>query len=198
MNRKQITIVTTTKSEDKIMGIREAFLKYYPQEEFEIKIYSTKAESDVPAQPYQGAYNRISNTIKDYGESLIKQGVIVDYYVSCEAGIDDTNKVIINGKERSLFLSEQVTCIHSTKDNTYFFGKSSSWTIPEKDIEEIKDTNLDQYLRKRGCTGLHDVGNGRYITRRDAIREGTCAALASMCFKERGITVGQDQGEKDI
>lgn len=190
MEKEKIVLLIATTSEDKIEGIKEAFLHYYPEEKFEIKIYSGKTESGVPDQPfgsdtYQGAYNRINNIREKYGEKLKEQGIDINYYVSCEAGIDDTNKVIINGKVTNLYASEQVVCIYDEKQDSYSFGKSSSWTIPEKDIEEIKKTNLDQYLRARGCTGLQDVGDGKYNPRATAVMEGTKSAIASSYFVER-------------
>lgn len=190
MKKEKITLLIATTSKDKIEGISNAFLQYFPKEEFELKIYSGKAESGVPDQPfgndtYQGAYNRINNIREKYEKTLEEQGIVVDYYVSCEAGIDDTNKVIIDGKVTNLYASEQVICIYSEKQDLYSFGKSSSWTIPEKDIEEIKKTNLDQYLRNRGCKGLQDVGDGKYSSRAIAIMEGTKSAIASGRFIER-------------
>ena len=201
MEKQKITLAIATTSKDKIDGIRRAFIQYFPEKEFEIKIYSSKTESNVPDQPfgndtYQGAYNRINNMRKKYKEILKEQGIDVDYYVSCEAGIDDTNKAVVDGKITTIYASEQVVCIYNSEQNSYSFGKSSSWTIPEKDIEEIKNTNLDQYLRKRGCTGLQDVGNGKYGTRADAVMEGTKSAIASSLFIDKCDRAKQDQGNK--
>lgn len=194
--KKNITIVIATTSSDKIEGIKEAFLQYFPKEEFEIKIYSGKAESGVPEQPfgddtYQGAYNRINNIREKYETVLKEQGVCADYYVSCEAGIDNTNKTIIKGIVTPIYTSEQIVCIYNPKSDSYYFGKSSSWTIPEDDIEEIKSTDLDKYLRKRGCTGLHDVGKGSYISRKEAVKEGAMSAIASQLFREKN-TINRD------
>lgn len=102
------------------------------------------------------------------------------------------NKVIIDGKVTNLYASEQVICIYSQEQNLYSFGKSNSWTIPEEDIEEIKKNNLDQYLRDRGCTGLQDVGDGKYNSRAVAIMEGTKAAIASSRFIKRCERVKQE------
>ena len=55
----------------------------------------------------------------------------------------------------------------------------------KKDIEEIKRTNLDQYLRARGCTGLQDVGDGKYVSRATAVMESTKSAIASNLFMEK-------------
>ena len=185
-----ITLVIGTTSEDKIQGIKEGFLQYFPKESYDIKIYSSNAESDVSNQPfgnetYQGAYNRITNIRKKYEEDINRQKISVNYYVSCEAGIDDTNKISLNGNIIPIYSSEQIVCIYNPENDSYYFGKSSSWTIPNEDIEEIKNTGLDQYLRNMGCTGLHDVGNGNYITRKDAVMEGTRSAIATMLFLEK-------------
>ena len=190
MKKKVITLVIATTSEDKIQGIKEGFLQYFPEESYSIKIYSSKAESNVSNQPfgndtYQGAYNRITNIREKYEEAFNKHEIDINYYVSCEAGIDDTNKVFINGNIIPIYSSEQIVCIYNPENDSHCFGKSSSWIIPEEDIEEIKNTDLDQYLRKRGYTGLHDVGNGNYITRKDAVIEGTRSAIATMLFLEK-------------
>lgn len=201
MEKEKITLLIATTSEEKIKGIRDAFLQYFPEEKYEIKIYSCKAESGVPDQPfgndtYQGAYNRINNIRKKHEKMLEEQGINIDYYVSCEAGIDDTNKVIIDGKVSKLYSSEQVVCIYSEKQDMYSFGKSSSWTIPEKDIEEIKNTNLDLYLRKRGCTCTQDVGDGKYNSRAKSVMEGTKSAIASSYFVKRCEIVEQKDEEQ--
>ena len=43
MKKEKITLLIATTSEDKIEGIRNAFLQYFPKDEFEIEIYSGKA-----------------------------------------------------------------------------------------------------------------------------------------------------------
>lgn len=199
MEKKNVTIVIATTSKDKIEGIKTAFIQFYPEEAFDLKIYATKVESGVSEQPfgndtYQGAINRINNIREKYEQQFKEQGINIDFYVSCEAGIDDTNKTIINGKVSILYASEQVVCIYNPNNDSYTFGKSSAWTLPQKDIEEIINTNLDIYLRKRGCTGLHDVGNGNYITRKDAVIEGTRSAIASSLFIERSSKYKDEQG----
>ena len=190
MEKKVITLVVATMSEDKIQGIKEGFLQYFPEEIFEIRVYSSKTESNVSEQPfgdntYQGAYNRINNIREKYEEIINKQAIDVNYYVSCEAGIDDTNKVLIKGKLTPVYSSEQIVCIYNPQNDSYCFGKSSSWTIPPEKNKKIEDTDLDQYLRNMGYTELREVGNGNYITRKQAITEGTKSAIASMLFLER-------------
>ena len=190
MKKPKLRIVIATTSKDKIEGIKEAFYEFFPREKFDLGIYAGKTESNVPEQPfgndtYQGAINRIENIRRKYEEFLKEHNMTADYYVSCEAGIDNTNKVIIKGKEQCLYASEQIVCIYNPVDDSYFFGKSSSWTIPQKEIKEIKEENLDKYLQKRECKGLQDIANGKYITRKEAIKQGAVSALASSEFVER-------------
>lgn len=166
-----LRIGIATMSDAKINGIKAAFEHFFP--EMKIEVYPKKTKSGVDEQPFgrntsKGALNRLNN-LRDI---LSNEDISIDYYVSCEAGIDNES---IPGE----YFSEQVVCIYSKSSRKSFLGKSSSWTIPSEDIQEIIDTDLDQYLRKRGCTGLQDVGNGKYITRSTAVEEGVKAALAS-------------------
>ena len=199
--KKNINVVIATKSQDKINGIKEALLDYYPADQYTIQIFFGGAESNVADQPfgnetYQGAVNRVNNIKSQMDKRLKSQGISVDYYIGCEAGIDNTNAVVVNGKVVPLYASEQVVCVHRTSDNEYYFGKSSSWTIPAKDIPEINNTDLDRYLRNRGCTGLQDVGACKYITRKDAVKEGTKAAIASALFMDRCRKYEQPEQER--
>lgn len=168
---KLIRIGIATTSESKIEGIKRAFEKAFPDSK--IKVFPRKTKSEVANQPFgretsKGAINRVKNLIG----LLNEDDIIVDYYVGCEAGIDDES---IPGE----FFSEQVVYIFNKAIRKGFFGKSSAWSIPKEDIQEIQQIDLDKYLRKRGYTGLQDIGNGAYITRIDAVEEGVRAALAS-------------------
>lgn len=166
-----IRIGIATTSEDKIEGIKRAFEKAFPDSQ--IKVFPRKTRSGVANQPFgretsKGAINRVKNLIG----LLNEDDIVVDYYVGCEAGIDNES---IPGE----FFSEQVVYIFNKAIRKGFFGKSSAWSIPKEDIQEIQEIDLDKYLRKRGCIGLQDIGNGAYITRIDAVEEGVRAALAS-------------------
>lgn len=202
MEREKITLIIATTSKDKIEGITKAFLQQFPKEKYEIKFYSSKVKSEVPDQPfgndtYQGAYNRVNNIKEIYKDILKEKGINANYYVSCEAGIDDTNKVIIDGQIKTLYASEQVVCIYNCEQDMYSFGKSSSWTIPEEDIKEIKETDLDQYLKKRDCNSLDEIGNEKYITRKEAVMEATKSAIASSQFLEKCNKLKQQHEKND-
>lgn len=183
----RIGIATTSTA--KISGIKAAFEHFFP--EIKIEVYPRETKSGVSAQPFgketsKGALNRLSNL----GDILHNEDISFDYYVSCEAGIDNQS---ILGE----YFSEQVVCIYSKETHKVFFGKSSSWSIPSDDIQEIIDTDLDQYLIKRGCTGLQDIGNGKYITRSTAVEEGVKAALASEINYVKSKEL-QEQQKEDV
>lgn len=177
---KKITIAIATESQDKIEGIIEGFSEIFP--DYEIVVYKSKTESGVPDQPfgkdtYIGAKNRIDKIKAKFDEELRKKGIDINYYISCEAGIDDT----IEEK----YFSEQVVCLYNSESSKYFWGRSSSWDIPSEDIEYIRKNGLDRYLRDQGCTGLMDIMDGKYISRKDAVLEGVLAALASERIQEK-------------
>lgn len=184
--KKELHIGIATTSESKIEGIISAYEHFFP--EYKIIVHPKKTESGVSKQPfgketYIGATNRIMNLM----HILKEENIFADYYVSCEAGIDDN----ISG----LYFSEQVACIYNSKTKKSFLGKSSSWSIPKEDIPEIINTNLDKYLRNRGCTGLQDVGNGKYITRSMAVEEGVKGALASEINYTKSINLQKKQND---
>ena len=122
-------ILMGTKNPGKIEGARQAFEKYFDN----IDIEGIAVESNVGAQPVneeilQGAKNRIKNLKKYANNNNIK----ADFYIASEAGITnllgewiDINAVII--EDRNGFQS---------------FGTSQGFPIPDKYIDEIKETEL--------------------------------------------------------
>lgn len=161
----RVAIATT--SFDKIRGIEEAFSRFFELEEDEIKIYSKSIESGVSKQPfnseiYVGALNRVNNIIEQLDE-------VVDFCVSCEAGIECFNGIYFN---------VQVVCVYDMKDMSYFWGKSSGWVVPARDIEFIKATNLDVYLRNRGIQSISDIFGPSY-SRSKVVAQAVELALAS-------------------
>lgn len=161
----KISIAIATNSADKINGIKLAFSRYFKVKETEIAIVHRAAKSGVAEQPfneetYQGARNRV--------DTLIPINTF-DYYVSCEAGIENVLE--------DLYFNVQVVCIYDKKN--YFFGKSAGWQIPSRDIETIRKTNLDKYLRDKGYTCLEDV-LGKGYSRQNAVMQATEHALRAM------------------
>lgn len=157
-------IAIATNSVDKINGIKIAFSRFFKIEETEIEIIHRSVDSGVSEQPfdeetYRGAINRCERILEEKA----------DYYISCEAGIE---------KFWEIYFNVQVVCIFDNMSQSFSFGKSSGWQIPYRDIEKIRKSNLDSYLREKGFSSLEDV-LGKGYSRTNAVAEATEHALAS-------------------
>jgi len=164
-------ILMGTKNPGKIEGARQAFEKYFDN----IEIEGISVESNVGAQPVneeilQGAKNRIKNLKKYANNNNIK----ADFYIASEAGITnllgewiDINAVVIEDSKG--FQS---------------IGTSQGFPIPDKYIEEIKQTELGKVMDRlfRG----KELGKGKggisfltkdEITRIDLTRNAFIMAL---------------------
>ena len=166
MKKMKVAIATT--SSEKVRGITRGFSKIYQLEETEIEIIFQKSLSNVSEQPfdaetYVGAKNRVDNLMNAL------TGQEYDFYVSCEAGIENFGDI---------FFNVQVVCIYEVKSQRYLFGKSSGWQIPSIDISEIKENNLDSYLRKKGITCIEEL-LGPEFSRNQAVSQATELALVS-------------------
>lgn len=159
-------VAIATKSKDKINGVKEAISRFFNMEESEIKFYFSSIESGVADQPfgdetYKGALNRVDGVKKKFPE--------MDFYISCEAGIENAFNQYFN---------VQVVCILEAKSGIVLWGKSSGWSIPAEDIQIIRKTNLDSYLRKKGITCIEEL-LGTSNSRKLAVQQATELALAS-------------------
>lgn len=164
-------ILMGTKNPGKIEGARQAFEKYFDS----VEIEGISVESNVGAQPVneeilQGAKNRIKNLKKYANTNNIK----ADFYIASEAGITnllgewiDINAVIIEDSKG--FQS---------------IGTSQGFPIPDKYIEEIKQTELGKVM-DRLFSGK-ELGKGKggitfltkdEITRIDLTRNAFIMAL---------------------
>lgn len=126
-------ILMGTKNPGKIEGARQAFEKYFDS----VEIEGISVESEVGNQPFneeilQGAKNRIKNLKKYANNNNIK----ADFYIASEAGITnllgewiDINAVVIEDSKG--FQS---------------IGTSQGFPIPDKYIEEIKQTELGKVM----------------------------------------------------
>ena len=164
-------ILMGSKNPGKIEGARQAFEKYFDN----IEIEGISVESNVGAQPVneeilQGAKNRIKNLKKYANNNNIK----ADFYIASEAGITnllgewiDINAVVIEDSKG--FQS---------------IGTSQGFPIPDKYIEEIKQTELGKVMDRlfRG----KELGKGKggisfltkdEITRIDLTRNAFIMAL---------------------
>lgn len=160
-----------TKNPGKIEGARQAFEKYFDS----VEIEGISVESEVGNQPFneeilQGAKNRIKNLKKYANNNNIK----ADFYISSEAGITnllgewiDINAVIIEDSKG--FQS---------------IGTSQGFPIPDKYIEEIKQTELGKVMDRlfsgkelgKGKGGISFLTKDE-ITRIDLTRNAFIMAL---------------------
>lgn len=164
-------ILMGTKNPGKIEGARQAFEKYFDN----IDIEGIAAESNVGAQPVneeilQGAKNRIKNLKKYANNNNIK----ADFYIASEAGITnllgewiDINAVVIEDSKG--FQS---------------IGTSQGFPIPDKYIDEIKETELGKVMDRifkgkelgKGKGGISFLTKDE-ITRIDLTRNAFIMAL---------------------
>ena len=164
-------ILMGTKNPGKIEGARQAFETYFDS----VEIEGISVESNVGAQPVneeilQGAKNRIKNLKKYANTNNIK----ADFYIASEAGITnllgewiDINAVIIEDSKG--FQS---------------IGTSQGFPIPDKYIEEIKQTELGKVMDRlfsgkelgKGKGGISFLTKDE-ITRIDLTRNAFIMAL---------------------
>ena len=161
-----LKVAIGTTSLEKIDGIKEAISRFFNIRENEIEIYSRSINSGVSEQPfgdetYKGALNRV--------KSLKKVFLDMDFYISCEAGIENAF---------GQYFNVQVVCIFETKSQKFFWGKSAGWSIPSDDIEIIRNNNLDSYLRKKGVTCIEELLGTNHSRKLD-VAQATELALAS-------------------
>lgn len=152
-------ILMGTKNPGKIEGVRRAFEKYFDN----IEIEGISVESEVGNQPVneeilQGAKNRIKNLKKYANNNNIK----ADFYIASEAGITnllgewiDINAVVIEDSKG--FQS---------------IGTSQGFPIPDKYIEEIKQTELGKVMDRlfRGKELGKGKGGISFLTKDEVTR----------------------------
>lgn len=125
----KMKILMGTKNPGKIEGAKQAFAKYFK----EVEIEGIAVESEVSNQPFdvdilKGAKNRVKN-LKKYAK---EKGMEVDYFVASEAGITS-------------LLGEWIDFNVAVVENAESFqsvGISQGFPVPEKYIEEIKQSEL--------------------------------------------------------
>ena len=128
-------ILIGTKNPGKIEGAREAFEKYFDNVEIEgISVNSEVGDQPINKEIIKGAKNRVKNLKKYAKENQIK----ADFYISSEAGITnllgewiDINAVVIEDSK-----------------GLQSIGTSQGFPIPDKYIEEIKETELGKVMDK--------------------------------------------------
>lgn len=128
-------VLMGTKNPGKIEGARKAFSKYFDN----VEVEGYQSSSDVGDQPFdkeilEGAKNRVKN-LKYFAK---ENGIEADFYVASEAGI--TNLL-------GDWIDINVAVVES-KDGLQSVGVSQGFEIPEKYIDEIKETELGKVMDK--------------------------------------------------
>ncbi len=152
-------ILIGTKNPGKIEGAREAFEKYFDNVEIEgISVNSEVGDQPINKEILQGAKNRVKNLKKYAKENQIK----ADFYISSEAGITnllgewiDINAVVIEDSK-----------------GLQSIGTSQGFPIPDKYIEEIKETELGKVMDK--IFSGKELGKGKggisFLTKNEVTR----------------------------
>ena len=152
-------ILMGTKNPGKIQGAKEAFEKYFDN----VQVEGIAVDSEVGDQPFnqeilEGAKNRIKNLKKYAKENQIEP----DFYISSEAGI--TNSL-------GEWIDINCAVIEDTK-GFQSIGTSQGFPIPNKYIEEIKETELGKVMDK--IFSRKDLGKGKggisYLTKDEVSR----------------------------
>jgi len=122
-------ILMGTKNPGKIEGAKLAFETYFEN----VGIEGVKVSSQVSDQPFNeeillGAKNRVKN-LKNYAK---ENNLTVDYFVASEAGIMEFYGSIIDIN----------LAVVENKEGFQSVGISQGFPVPEKYIEEIKQTEL--------------------------------------------------------
>ena len=128
-------ILMGTKNPGKIEGAKQAFEKYFDKVDIEgIPVSSNVGNQPINEEIFQGAKNRVKN-LKEYAK---ENNIEVDFYIASEAGITnllgdwiDINAVVIEDSKG--FQS---------------VGTSQGFPIPNRYIEEIKQTELGKVMDK--------------------------------------------------
>ena len=162
-----------TKNPGKIEGAKQAFEKYFDNVEIEgIPVSSNVGYQPLNEEILKGAKNRVRN-LKEYA---INNNIEADFYISSEAGITnllgewiDINAVVIEDSEG--FQS---------------VGTSQGFPIPDKYIDEIKETELGKVMDKifseknlgKGKGGISFLTKNE-VSRIDLTRDAFIMALTS-------------------
>lgn len=167
-------ILMGTKNPGKIKGAKDAFEKYFNN----VEIEGISVDSEVGDQPFnkeilKGARNRVKN-LKKYAE---ENKMDVDFYVASEAGI--TN--LLGGSWID------INCVViEDKNGLESMGTSQGFPIPEKYIEEIKETSLGDVMDKifkgkslgKGKGGISFLTKGE-VSRVDLTKNAFLMALTT-------------------
>lgn len=126
-------ILMGTKNPGKIEGAKQAFEKYFNDIEIEgISVNSEVSDQPINQEIIVGAKNRVKN-LKEYAKN---NNIEADFYISSEAGL--TN-----------FLGEWIDinlAYIEDKNGIQSIGTSQGFPVPEKYIDEIRETELGKVM----------------------------------------------------
>ena len=166
-------ILMGTKNLGKIEGAKQAFEKYFDN----VEIEGISVDSEVGDQPFneeilQGAKNRVKNLKKYAKENKLD----IDFYVSSEAGITNSLGEWID-----------INCV-VIEDSKGFqsIGTSQGFPIPDKYLDEIKQTELGKVMDKifngkelgKGKGGINFLTKDE-VSRIDLVKNAFVMALVS-------------------
>jgi len=168
-------VLIATKNQAKIDGATDALQVFYK----EVEVVGIDVQSDVSDQPVndevvKGANNRIKNLM----EYANKNKVHADLFLATEAGL--TNQ--INNKWGNVNYA-----VVADNYGNFSFGTSAIFPIPEKYVDEIKNTSLSFVMDKifsqqdtgRKFGGIRNLTNGEY-TRANLVKDAFVMALTSI------------------
>lgn len=166
-------ILIGTKNPGKIEGAKQAFEKYFDNVEIEgVQVSSNVGDQPINEEILQGAKNRVKN-LKKYA---INNNIEADFYISSEGGITnllgewiDINAVVIEDSKE--FQS---------------IGTSQGFPIPDKYLDEIKQTELGKVMDKifngkelgKGKGGINFLTKDE-VSRIDLVKNAFIMALVS-------------------
>ena len=152
-------ILMGTKNPGKIEGAKQAFEKYFENVNIEgISVDSNVSNQPVNEEIFQGAKNRVKN-LKEYAH---KNNIEADFYVASEAGITD---LLGEWVDINAVIIEDSKGLQSA-------GTSPGFPIPDKYIEEIKETELGKVMDK--IFSGNELGKGKggisFLTKNEVSR----------------------------
>ena len=128
-------ILMGTKNPGKIEGARQAFEKYFENVEIEgISVDSNVSEQPINEEILQGAKNRVKK-LKEYA---INNNIKANFYIASEAGITD---LLGEWLDINAVVIEDFSGYQSV-------GISQGFPIPDKYVDEIKETELGKVMDK--------------------------------------------------
>ena len=164
-------VIVASKNPGKIEGAKQAFEKYFENVEIEgVSVESNVGNQPVNEEIMQGAKNRVKNLRKYAKENNIK----VDYYIASEAGI--TNSL-------GEWMDFNIAVVENA-NGEQSVGSSAGFQIPNKYIDEIRQTELGKVMDKifsgnqlsKGNGGIGNLTKGE-ISRIDLTRQAFIMAL---------------------